>query len=139
MNKQEALEAVLRRMREWEQPDEETRKETLASVMNIMGRARDRLLDLRDAEVAGVDVEYADMEAQLINVGAAALYMLVTEVNVVEVPAAGAGASSPAPAQDRPMPKELRGAEGGTLPVLGIGAGVASYPRVVNGQIGRRL
>lgn len=71
MNKQEALEALLTKMREWEQPHDETKRVDDQTVFSDM------------SEAFGKYPEAFDTQAYLIRIGAAALYLLVDEVTVV--------------------------------------------------------
>lgn len=83
MNKQEALEALLTKMRDWEQPYEEVKSATPGVVTDSLRRNYARLMDLREAEMYGGGVDDAEFQAALICLGAAALYLLVDEVEVV--------------------------------------------------------
>lgn len=84
MNKQEALEGILVKCREWEQRTEEVKAVHGTQVADVMHRNVMRLLDMREAEVAGAKLDDAEFKAALFCVGAAALYLLVDEVEVVE-------------------------------------------------------
>jgi hypothetical protein len=84
MNKQEALEGILVKCREWEQRTEEVKAVHGTQVADVMHRNVMRLLDMREAEVAGVKLDDAEFKAALFCVAAAALYLLVDEVEVVQ-------------------------------------------------------
>jgi hypothetical protein len=84
VNKQQGLEALLVKMREWEHPDKEVRDtRNTASVLAALDRNIARLNDLREAEEFGVNVNSPDVDSALITIGAAALSLLVDEVKVV--------------------------------------------------------
>ncbi len=74
MNKQEALEALLAKCRGWEQAGAEVPRAAPERVLQEMNEAMDRLVITREA---------ADQQAQLTIIGAAALYLLRDEVQVV--------------------------------------------------------
>lgn len=74
MNKQEALVALLVKMREWEQPHEEVREADPGMVLEQMQEA------FRDMDYAVGTREGVEF---LTTIGAAALYLLVDEVTVV--------------------------------------------------------
>lgn len=73
--KQEALERLLQRVRRWEQPHEEVKlashQQVFEELMEVVGLY---------AEDEGTD----DAEAYLVTIAAAAVYLLIDEVTVVE-------------------------------------------------------
>lgn len=79
MNKQEALEALLTKEREWEAETEEVRATPPGLVLEVLHASTMRLMDMREAEVPSL----SDYRAALIRAGAAALYLLVDEVEIV--------------------------------------------------------
>jgi len=146
MNKQQALEALLCRVRSWEQPHEEVRATEAGVVFRELFRAVERVDQLVATPRSRRQPSYSkEMESLLKTAGAAALYLLVDEVDVVEVPQGG---FDPRPMAERNgyAPRELRG-QAGLLPVLGAAnpspiplAGLGPAPvQPINGEIGRRV
>lgn len=80
MNKQEALELILVKMREWEMPGAEVPRETPQAVYQKMKEAMAQF-----GEYRGVGGEDDDM---LATIGAAALFLLRDEWPVADVPGA---------------------------------------------------
>jgi hypothetical protein len=84
MNKQEALVAFLEKARQWEHADAEVKREAATQVSEVLYRNVDRLRDMENREVKGIKLDTVDVDAALICVGAAVLYLLVDEVTVVQ-------------------------------------------------------
>lgn len=120
MNKQQALEAVLRKVRLWERPDGEVR---LADPDMVFGKLLEsaRALDMLLAQLTMNDELSPEAEAGLMGrvrdllgtLGAAAVYLMTDEVTVVE------GESSSSPTRRSPQ--------------VVVTSGAAYEPAVVNG------
>jgi hypothetical protein len=79
VNKQEALEVVLRKMRGWEEPHEEVKAREDRYVYREMTHALDAF-----SGMAGMNWQTPGAREYLKTIAAAALYMMVDEVEVVE-------------------------------------------------------
>lgn len=87
MNKQEALEAVLRKVRAWEEPGNEVRATDPVAVgeeLLASARAIDLLVAQAESEDADEAFDIVVFGEHLLTVAAAAVYLLVDEVTVVE-------------------------------------------------------
>lgn len=80
MTKQEALEALLTKARQWERPDQEKAAVPFAQVLGVLDRNIERLMGmLEDEELSEASVAQGERGAALICIGAAALYLLVDD------------------------------------------------------------
>lgn len=124
MNKQQALEALLTKMRQWEQPQEETRAVHEGEVMAELKAEASRM-------------QSVDRTA-LIAIGAAALYLLTDEVTVVAGRSLDEWLAEPGNREGMAMVKKLGGAlvaAGYTGPAnpQPINGSIAPYPRPEDG------
>lgn len=83
MNKQEALEALLTKCRQWEQRGAEVPATSHPRVQEALNRNVDRLRDMLTPD-SGVAYREGEFGAALITIGAAALFLLIDDWSVVE-------------------------------------------------------